>query len=287
MMMNRIFKKKGRRGFSLLELLAVMSIMAMLTTLAVTSYFSAIRSMTRRSAVKHLVNTLILARQRACMEGARISVVVFNEITGASNTDVTPSYVICREIGRMTYVSGTDLVDEFTEIDRLFGTKGYGLNYRGSMKLYDLSRGGWSLVFPWVQTYPWGTSDSGLHPRFSASDNPKMTPTERLSGYSLNVFQFKVNGNVNNLNPADWKIGDAYGIEVSPPGALPRNFWFTLLQNDASKVVTVTFQPDGTATFDTLQNTCKVTIGEMQPPKKGNTIEVKSDGSINYNEDWN
>ena len=284
MMMNRTSQKTGRRGFSLLELLAVMSIMAMLTTLAVTSYFSAIRSMTRRSAVKHLVNTLILARQRACMEGARISVVMFNEVTGAVNTDVTPSYAMCKEIGQITYLNGQDLVDEFTEIDRMFGTKGYGANYKGSMKLYNLVGGGWAYVFPWVQPYPWTGANKGLNQRRSASGNPSMTQTERNNGYSLNVFSFEINKNVQNLNPAQWHVGDAYGIEVTPPGSLPRNFCFTSLQQDASKVITITFQSDGSAVFGTVGT---VKLSETQPPNLSNTIEVKSDGSINYNEDWN
>ena len=59
---------RKKRGFTLIELLTVMSIMGMLTTIAVTSYFSAIRGMARRSALKHLADTMVSARQRACME---------------------------------------------------------------------------------------------------------------------------------------------------------------------------------------------------------------------------
>ena len=72
--MNKKMWPENRKdaGFSLLELLAVMSIMALLTTLAVTSYFSAVRGMGRRSAVNNLANTLIQARQRACMDNARV-----------------------------------------------------------------------------------------------------------------------------------------------------------------------------------------------------------------------
>ena len=277
MMVRTSKDNQGRRGFSLLELLAVMSIMAMLTTLAVTSYFSAIRSMTRRSATKHLVNTFILARQRACMEGARVSVIIFNEVTGEKDTDVTPSYVMCKEIGQLTFLNLPKLVDEFTEIDRMFGTKGYGDNYKGSMKLYNLTEGKWSHVYPWVVPYQ-------LNSRYSASGNPHMTDSEQSMGYSLNVFAFKINPNVQNSNgEPNWNVGDAYGIEVAPAGSLPRNFWFSTLQDSVTKVITVTFEPDGTAT--TADNT--ITISETQPPKFKNSITVASDGSINYNEDWN
>ena len=72
--------KRARRGFSLLELLAVMSIMAMLSTLAVTSYFGAIRGMASRGAKKHFQNTLLLARQRACIDGARVRLMAFYEV---------------------------------------------------------------------------------------------------------------------------------------------------------------------------------------------------------------
>ena len=83
--MRVVFKK----GFTLVELLTVMAIMAMLSTIAVSSYFTAIRGMARRSALKHLANTFVLARQRACMEGASMSVMIFNEITGYDNTEAS------------------------------------------------------------------------------------------------------------------------------------------------------------------------------------------------------
>ena len=109
--------RRSRRGFSLLELLAVMSIMAMLSTLAVTSYFSAVRGMTRRSAVKHLANTLVVARQRACLEGSRMSVMIFNEVSRyeGSKEIVIPSYVICKEVGRISFISQDKLVDELAK----------------------------------------------------------------------------------------------------------------------------------------------------------------------------
>ena len=274
------------RGFSLMELLAVMAIMAMLTTLAVTSYFGAVRGMTRRSAVKHFANTLILARQRACLENARISVVVFNEVTGVNNTDVTPSYVICKELGRLTYVdlSRDSLVDEFTELDRLFGQLNMGYTYRGTIKLYNLAKGKWSAVFPWVEQFPFGGGATrGLTARYSASGNPFMTVKEKSGGYTLNAFSFGINKNINNPNKADnlWEVGDPYGIEAGPMGALPRNFLFSELNKSVNGAITITFTPDGRATANET-----VRIVETQPPNKFTTVRVKKDGSIEYDERW-
>jgi len=263
-------RASGRPGFSLLELLAVMAIMSMLTTLAVSSYFAAIRGMTRRSAVKHFANTLILARQRACMEGTRLSVVLFNEITGKDASDVTPSYVICKEIGRLTYKSNDRLVDEFTELDRMFGTTTYGDSYRGSIKLYNLTEGKWWNVFPWVESYALPNRRSPYQP----------TPAPNIW---INAFAFEKNKNVNNLNEASWEVGDSYGIEAAPVGTLPRNFQFDALNDNAGKIIMITFNPDGTALF---RPSGVVRIVETQQ-QKGSTVTVTSDGVIEYNDKWN
>ncbi len=280
----------GRRGFSLMELLAVMSIMALLTTLAVISYFGAVRGMTRRSAVKHFANTLILARQRACMENSRISVVVFNEITGLKSDDVTPSYVICKELGRLTYIRNGSLVDEFTELDKIFGTEKLSYTYRGSIKLYNLSRGKWSNVYPWVEPYPF-RNNSGLSGRHSASGDPRpqagqtyMKPIELSSGYTLPVFAFGINTTLQNPNAADndWEVGDAYGIEAGPVGALPRNFLFSELNKSVSDAITITFTPDGRA-----ESAETIRIIETQPPNKRSVVSVDQTGEIRYDERWN
>ena len=77
-------------------------------------------------------------------------VVMYNEVTGPEDEDVRPSYVICKSIGRITYVTGDNLVDEFTALDTVFSTDDLGPNYKGAMKLYNLSEGGFSYVYPWV-----------------------------------------------------------------------------------------------------------------------------------------
>ena len=271
MMNTKGKKRKHSRGFSLLELLAVMSIMAMLTTLAVTSYFNAIRGMTRRSAVKHFANSLILARQRACLEGVRVSVMVFNEITGyeGSEVAVVPSYVVCKEVGKISNISQGKLIDEFAPLDKMFGTAAAGASYLGSMRLYNLTQGKWWQVNPSVVSH-------NLSGRASAYQPPK--------SYTLPVYGFTKNANVKNSNEATWNVGDTYGVESAPPGSLPKGFKFVELDgasnnepDNVSKVVCVTFLPDGT-----VQNAQTVRIRELLPPNTVAQVSVKDDGSINY-----
>ncbi len=268
-------KKGGRsRGFSLLELLAVMSIMAMLTTLAVTSYFSAIRGMTRRSAVKHLANTLILARQRACMEGTRVSVMIFNEIIGydAAQPRLAPSYVVCKAMGRISYLGNGALVDEFEPLDKMFGVSAAGASssYLGSFRLYNLTRGKWWNVVPTVTSVPLGGRASAYR---------------TVAPYEIPAFGFVENTKVVNANRSDWQVGDSYGVEVAPVNALPRNFLFDTINDSISSVLTVTFQPDGSVADG--GNGVTIKILTTQVPITGSSVSVKSDGSITYDEKWN
>jgi len=258
-------ERNRRRGFSLLELLAVMSIMAMLTTLAVTSYFNAIRGMTRRSAVKHFANSLILARQRACLEGVRVSVMVFNEITGynaKNEPEIVPSYVVCKETGRITAISQGKLIDEFASLDKMFPKPaGMSAGYLGSMRLYNLTQGKWTQVFPWAESH----NLTGRH----SSYLPKI--------YEYPVYGFTKNANVRNSSEATWDVGDTYGVEAAPPGSLPKGFQFRQLDDDVDRVVCFTFMPDGTA-----QEAKSIDIDELMPPNTKAGVKVESDGSINY-----
>ncbi|MDD4019294.1 MAG: prepilin-type N-terminal cleavage/methylation domain-containing protein [Kiritimatiellae bacterium] len=265
-------KRTHSRGFSLLELLAVISIMAMLTTLAVTSYFNAIRGMTRRSAAKHFANSLILARQRACLEGVRVSVMVFNEITGYDGSDptVVPSYVVCKEVGKISFISGgSKLIDEFAPLDKMFGTEKASGSYLGSMRLYNLTQGKWWNVKPSVERH-------NLTGRGSA-----YKPSE---SYSIPAYGFVKNTNVRNSNDATWNVGDTYGVESAPPGSLPKGFKFVELDgssnnepDNVSNAKCITFLPDGTA-----QRAETIRIRELLPPNTVAKVSVEDDGSINY-----
>lgn len=234
-----------RRGFSLLELLAVMSIMAMLSTLAVTSYFSAIRGMAARGAKKQFQNTLTLARQRACIDGARVSLMAFNDIgsyedDGTTVKEWVPSYVVCKELGRMSFVSGNYLFDEFSDLKQLFGEEESGagssdISRVGGIRLYNLSSGFWSLVKPFVTLRTVGGSNAEL--LYSGK-------THTFKAYS---FERQTGAGSQSSGASAWKVGDAYGIEVAPVQTLPKGFTFEQLAQNASAVHFVTFEPEGSA----------------------------------------
>lgn len=267
--------KRSNRGFSLLELLTVVAIMGMLSTLAVTSYFSAIRGMTRRSAIKHLVNTLVLARQRSCMEGSRMSVLIFNEVTGYDSRNkaiIAPSYVVCKEVGRVSAKQGDQIYDEFTALDKLFGYEKSVSAIKNdgeyaSMRLYNLAEGKWTCVYPKVLL----TKDI----------NAIISDGESVN---LPIFTFVKNARSESKNPssATWEVGDPYGIEVTPLNSLPRGFWFKKFEDAENRApICITFEPDGNAS-----RTENIVI-EEQLVSKRMTIKVTNTGEIEYNEKWN
>ena len=209
---------RGRRGgFSLLELLAVMSIMAMLSTLAVTSYYSSVKGMALRSARKHFLNSLIMARQRACIDGVRVSMIAFNEVTkysedGSEIKEVAPSFVVCREIGRLSFVSGNYLFDEFGEPElfnnqsgKWSGSSTPSSKNEGGIRLYNLTSGSWTLVRPVVMPHQVGEKNAPL-----LYSGTKKT-------FFAYAFEKQTGVSIKSQGSGDWHAGDSYGIEVSPP----------------------------------------------------------------------
>ena len=272
--------RKTEYGFSLLELLAVMSIMGLLTTVAVTSYFGAARGMARRSAVKHLVTTLTVARQRACMDNARVSVVFYNEVSGVIDAEkggglkVVPSYVVCKAVGKISMVSGDYLIDEFNALDKMFSTEipdNVG-GYRGGFRLYNLSEGEFSFVYPWVVN----SGDDMIVGRQS-SYQPRSN-----SDTTINAWCFEINQKGKLGEDAGiWNVGDSYGVESAPVQSLPKSFLFGGLNDDEEKFEVITFLPSGR-----VIKGLTIKIEETRPPKKSTKITVNQDGKINYNGKW-
>ena len=246
-------------GFTLLELLAVMAIMVMLSTLAVTSYFAAIRGMARRGMYEQFMNTLMQARQRATVDGARVSLIIFNLPAGYDNDGnldrIQPSYVVCRELGRVTFVTGNYLFDEFADLKQLFDVRNdssseeYGQSYQGGIRLYNLNRGCWSTVASRV-----------VLPKEYGNEQRLLSKTTNKSKWDRhkfedNAFQFLTAGaSSRSANYTAWQTGDAYGIEVTPILNLPKTFYVDGLGwNGQGKPTTsalkevqhVTFGPDG------------------------------------------
>ncbi len=283
----------ARRGFSLLELLAVIAIMALLSTMAVTSYFSAVRGMASRSAKRHFENALVQARQRACMDGVRVSLMAFNEslsydTTGQKIQESAGCYVVCREIGRISWVpdSQTYLVDEFADLKKLFpapfddtgapvdlnGKTDSFFSNAGLLRLYNLDKGFWTEVRPYAQEKPVGGADASL--LYSE------TVGAANDTYTFNAYAFVLQGN-KSVNAEKWEVGDAYGVEVAPVQSLPKKYLFdTLDKYTLNKVLCVTFEPDGSRSTNAKNSNRSFTIKDTTTGGKSVTFSVEDNGTI-------
>jgi prepilin-type N-terminal cleavage/methylation domain-containing protein len=272
----KTMKKKNKLGFSLMELLAVMAIMGILSTLAVTGYFSAVRSMARRRAVSNLMAALMQARQRACIDGTRTVLVCYNVKSDASSSDlktIAPTYVVCKALGRVTCTDprlagtagGTPVFgDEFTPLDTIFNM---GDSTFGSRRLYNLSprpAAKWTDVSAFVAPGA-----------YSGKQQMKSPISEDDFGSPALLWCFIKAPGPGAVDNGDWKIGDMYGVDVSPPASFPKNVFFggTLSGGNNTDQIKVMFNPDGTAKGQDIDVVA-------QDGKNIATITVENTGNI-------
>ncbi|MDD4870367.1 MAG: prepilin-type N-terminal cleavage/methylation domain-containing protein [Kiritimatiellae bacterium] len=97
-----------RKGFTLLELLTVMAIMAIVSSIAIMGYFAAVRGSGTRSAIEHMTQMISLARQTAIMQGKKVIVVFGQDRTNGW-------YSLCRAEGAITSVSSGYITDEYAD----------------------------------------------------------------------------------------------------------------------------------------------------------------------------
>jgi len=274
-------------GFSLLELLAVMAILGILSTMAVTGYFSAIRGMVQQRAITGVTNALVLARQRACTDAVKTSVVCFNVWSGGEQGKnglekwkaCTPTYVVCKAIGQFTSVNGDELGDEFAPLDRMFSVSDTFPNTTAlaPIRLYNLTRGGWSDVYATAvrKAYPGATFEYPATAPIAANTAPKI------------LLCLKAKKTVN--MGGGWKVGDSYGVAVTPIATLPKAIYFGpnssgtgSLSPDASSgtaasppMMLFTFYPDGHS------DSGYVELYSLEPDlKRFRTIRLNEHGAV-------
>jgi len=100
---------KGRRGFTLLELLVVIGIIALLSAMTISGYFGATQGMARNKGQSQIRDVLLQARQQACMLGIR-SAVIFSEGS---------IYAVYSEVGVLSQIDGQYCDPFWAVYDRL------------------------------------------------------------------------------------------------------------------------------------------------------------------------
>ena len=203
-----------RKAFTLIELMVVVGIMAMMSTIAIGSYSALTRGMNDRAALDAARSLADAALQRANLDRTKIYVYLFNEVTKLDSEMTAGTAcglaVAVRPVGRITQVPQSDLFcDEFGDLERTYkaleeeddeASESEKEKSATTFRLYNVSQKTYATVLEGV--FASGVSDKDLE-------------DDAQREWTVHGFK-KVSGS------ATFKVGDLYGQEFAitrlPPG---------------------------------------------------------------------
>ena len=208
------------RGFTLLELLTVMTIVAMISTIGVASYFNMRTGGAYLSLSKNIQNMVLLARQQAALQNRNVVMLrsFRNEDGGLSE------FILLFKGGVVTRTSGNNILNSFEEPPQ-------------EREVLD------SAADDWVSSAYVYNLRTGKRHLLKAIDKDKgeiveIGPTiySAVSLYYKNAIRLE-------LGSSDFHIGDSYGFLLHQPYRLPRGFSFDDLTSEGTKILH--FTPNG------------------------------------------
>ena len=239
----------NRKGFTLVELLVVVGIMAGMGTLSIGSYFAVVRGMTDRSAIAAATSIISMAQERACIDLVPTAVYFYNEVVQREDENkgreriVSGVAVAVRRAGRITCKVNDIFGDEFADFDRTYGAVDDENRLKGddAFLLYRFNRDKmeYSSVYSLATEYQMGIDSSKFLVESPIDDWRK--EFKKNEEYSKNgksdeeepqdalmAYMFKKSGS----DSVQWKVGDAYAYEFARV-RLPNNYIFGSSRGDA------------------------------------------------------
>ena len=236
-----------RRAYTLIELLTVMSIMAMLGVAATAGYAALQRGMRERAAIAGASALFRSAKERAAVD--RVPTAVFcynkmlrqaNEKTG-ENAEVVGVVTAIRRAGRISFLRDKFLYDEFGDLEQSGGFEvlcddedlspdgtvhnSSDLQDHAGMRLWKFPTSSSEMEYSIVADAVWLDTSQTVAIFSDASSGGE---TNCLMGafYDLGRSQHKPN----------WKVGTAYGFEIGEI-QLPKGFIFgSKIPTDSSRI---------------------------------------------------
>ena len=226
-------RNEMRRAFTLVELLVVIALMGMMSTLAIGSYSAITRGMSERAALDVAKALVDAAVQRSNLDRTKIHVYLFDEVL-KTDSDTARGVgagvaIAVRPVGRISMIPSEGFYcDEFTDLSQIYGAlaseevseeeaaEDAADDEVSAMRLYNMSNSG-SSGYTTVQegVVPYEINDYDLEDTTDADGNP---PEMR----QWRVYGFKRTKKGNNAN---FKVGDQYGQEFAVM-RLPVGYFF-------------------------------------------------------------
>ena len=267
-----------KKAFTLVELLVVMGLLGALATISTSGYYAVVRGMEERGAVSAATGIIRAAQQRARIDRVPTAIYFYNELVAPADSEnfakVQGVAVAVRMGGRISYIDGENLCDEFSELSDIYGYANYkklddakAAKETAGMRLYKMATlGGSRLDYSEV-----GSSVIRHFMRendfigFSEHDNDRKM--------FMHAFVLK------NPGTASWRTGDAYAFEFAtvrlPVGYIFGSQYPDSVATPIKDVKTYVFDPRQSG--EMLETTVDVYSvrpgagGSLQPRKVGTT----------------
>lgn len=219
-----------RKAFTLVELLVVVGLMGLLSTIAIGSYSGITRGMRDRAALDATKTFLEAAVQRANIDRTKVQVYLFDEVLkldSEMSAGVGAGVAIAvRPIGRVTMVPENGFFcDEFADLEQIYGSLALANRPQTeqdreqsatTVRIYNLRTKDYVSVLEGVDAYTISDYDLEAEIRQEASEDPGNANS--MKEWKVYGFKKAEKGEGN----ASFSVGDQYGQEFAvtrlPPG---------------------------------------------------------------------
>lgn len=209
---------RGARGFTLVELLVSIGLMALLATLSTTGYYAASRGMADRGAITDVRSVIRSAMQRALVDQVPTAVLFYNQRLRTGTEDQTEvvvgTAVAVRMAGRISHVFNDMICDDFADLQQTYPTNRVTSSADAGMRLYRMASVGQGYDNCRTLVESSVARKSGLSDYLVAS-------ASNINDVAYWGFKYHARNN----GATDWAVGDAYGAEIASV-QLPHGYIF-------------------------------------------------------------